>query len=117
MLKNFLLWPIQGGTIENDEKSFVRSVMKFFLQRLSARWFATTTPTHTPLITIEARETRRKRRLLSVILLIALSGVSFTLVMDILTRTEPSQQIQNLVGMSFISLSFWINRRGHLKLA
>src|SRR5882724_2656702 len=91
--------------------------MKRFLHWLSSWWFATMTPAYAPLTTIDARETMRKRRLLSIVLLVAFSALSFTVAMGFFTRATQAQQMQNLVGIFFISLSFLINRRGRLKLA
>jgi diguanylate cyclase (GGDEF)-like protein len=86
--------------------------MKSFPQQVIRWWFATMTPTRAPLTTIEARETMRKRRLFSVIVLLNFLAVLIL---------SPGVKGQGLLiscwaGMTLL-LAGWINQRGYLKCA
>ncbi|HEY5006221.1 MAG TPA: hypothetical protein VII61_23875, partial [Ktedonobacteraceae bacterium] len=70
--------------------------MKYFSQRLIGWWFATMTPAFTPLTTIDARETMRKRRLFSVVMLIAFLSMSLLTLESILTRVPVNTLLQNI---------------------
>lgn len=91
--------------------------MKSFISQLCAWWFATMTPARVPLTTIEARETMRKRRLLSGIVLIIFSGLFCLSVLQALTGASVLINVQNFLGDGFLLLVLWINRQGHLKCA
>lgn len=90
--------------------------MKCFFHKLSIWWFATMTPERAPLTTIQARETMRKRRLLSSILLISFTTVFFFTIRGIFFGT-PEELLPNLFGDCSVLFAIWINRQGYLKWA
>jgi diguanylate cyclase (GGDEF)-like protein/putative nucleotidyltransferase with HDIG domain len=95
---------------------FEVKTMKRFWRRLSSYWFTTMVPVSGPLNTIDARETLRKRRLLSRILLIlALIGLFFA-VQGLFGGTTFSV-LTSLPGVCIPLCALWINQRGYLKWA
>ncbi len=92
--------------------------MKQNLSKLRLWWFETLVPVHTPPITIHERETIRKRRLLSIILLVMfLAAFLFTIECFIVTTLHGVPQIGVGSGCITLLLSLWINRNGHLQSA
>lgn len=75
------------------------------------------TPAFTPLITIDARETIRKRRLLSIILLTGFLLISALTLEGILTGVPVEIDIQTVGACATILIVGWINQRGYLKCA
>lgn len=91
--------------------------MKLFWHRLSFWWFTTMVPAYGSLNTVDARETLRKRRLFSIILLIAiLTGVLFAIQYS-LNGTIFLQEATSIVSLSIPLGALWINRCGYLKCA
>jgi diguanylate cyclase (GGDEF)-like protein len=91
--------------------------MKQFFPRLSSWWFATMTPVCNPLITIDERETMRKRHLLSNILFILFLGASLLLFQGFFTGASRYEQSICLFACCTLLLTLWINRNGYLKCA
>ena len=91
--------------------------MKYFSQRLIGWWFATMTPAFTPLTTIDARETMRKRHLFSVVVLIGFLATSLFTFEGILTRVPVGTLLQNIWACTTILIAGWINQRRYLKCA
>ncbi len=90
--------------------------MKHFFQVWSAWWFATMVPAYIPLTTIVARENMRKRRLQSIILLLAFI---ITLLMVVLYSFSMSWLLMLFCCAEdcFILFALWLNQRGHMELA
>lgn len=91
--------------------------MKHLVNQACSQWFAIMTPIHAPLTTVEARETMRKRHLLSIILLIAISSVTGPAGMGFLTNADKGIPLQMFAGICSMLISLWINRCGYLKWA
>lgn len=91
--------------------------MKYFSQRLIGWWFATMTPAFTPLTTIDARETMRKRHLFSVVVLIGFLSTSLFTLESILARVPVDTLLQNIWACTTMLIAGWINQRGYLKCA
>ena len=91
--------------------------MKLLWHRLSFWWFATMVPEYGPVTTINARETARKRRLFSSILLIAFLAAFLFTIQDMLSGTTLLQETEGMAGCCVPLCALWINRRGYLKCA
>lgn len=91
--------------------------MRQFFKKLTSWWFATMVPVHGSLMSVEARETLRKRRLFSVLLLIFIVGGGLFILQDIFEQASAVQMTLNLVGWGACLFSFWMNRRGYLRTA
>jgi hypothetical protein len=90
--------------------------MKRFLQALTSWWFTIMVPVHTPPTTLMQRETLRKRRLLSIMLLAAFILV-FSYIVYMCIAAFMFQMPVSLTGICSLLLALWLNRRGYLKLA
>jgi diguanylate cyclase (GGDEF)-like protein len=91
--------------------------MKLFWHQLSSWWFAMMVPVYGPLSTIDVRETVRKRRLFSSILLIAFLAAFLFTIQDVLSHVTLLQDIESMIGWWVPLGALWINRRGYLKCA
>ncbi len=89
--------------------------MKQFFDTLSTRWYAITVPVHGPLKYIEEQETLRKRRLLSIVVLISLLMQT---AIECLHNVYVFQLLNHVIYFTvagFLLVALWINRQGHLK--
>lgn len=91
--------------------------MKLFWHRLSSWWFAAMVPAHGSVTTIAARETLRKRRLFSGILLISFTAGVFMTLQVLLSDAPFFQKMMTGVGTCVPLCALWINQRGYLKCA
>nr|HET6905283.1 diguanylate cyclase [Ktedonobacteraceae bacterium] len=91
--------------------------MKHVSRSLQSWWYTTMAPARTPLTTISQRENMRKRRLFSLMLLIALvvclGYIASAGIFTALAHQIPMYGLE----VSFIVLALWLNRQGHLNLA
>ncbi|MDQ2903707.1 MAG: GGDEF domain-containing protein [Ktedonobacteraceae bacterium] len=88
--------------------------MKHFYRLLTTRWFALTTPAHSPMNTLAEREWTRKVRLLSVCLFFAL-GASLPFVTLGSFGVSYIQILCNCLEVSTMLLALYLNKRGYLK--
>ncbi len=93
--------------------------MKHFLYTLSSWWFAALTPVVSgSLNTIDARETWRKRRLLSLMLATTLFLLVSLLLLNSMNGFGGAAQVIQGAGICVVMLlALWINRRGDLRSA
>jgi diguanylate cyclase (GGDEF)-like protein/putative nucleotidyltransferase with HDIG domain len=84
--------------------------MKQIARRLTGWWFSTLVPEHGPLTTIDAREHLRKRRLLSIMLLVYLMQSPMGLL-------SGPNKIANGVFPLILLAALWLNKRGYLRSA
>ncbi len=92
--------------------------MKHFTDQLFSRWYALMTPAYSPLTTLKERETMRKRRLLSIMLLFGLLVLSgYMVIITLFKSFNISMQLPLLLCFCCLSLSLWLNQRGYLHCA
>ncbi|MBA2393785.1 MAG: diguanylate cyclase [Ktedonobacteraceae bacterium] len=92
--------------------------MKHFFQSLVSWWFAAMTPAHVPETTLAERENIRKRRLLSIILLVSIAVAIIYLALDFrLKNLSLAQALTFFAVISVLGGALWLNRQGYLKLA
>jgi len=91
--------------------------MKHRLHRLIAWWFAIMVPVSVPPTTIQQRETLRKRRLFSMLMLLDLLIIVFPSFVPILVQAKGIDPGPALASDVSIVLALWINQRGYLKCA
>ena len=91
--------------------------MKRFWYRLSSWWFATMVPVYGPVTTIAARETLRKRRLFSSILLVGFTAGVFLTLQQLLSDALLLQKTMTMIATCIPLCVLWINQRGYLKCA
>src|SRR5947209_5454433 len=96
---------------------FRRHNMKRIFYRLGSWWFATMVPIYGSLRTIDERETLRKRRLLSILLLLSFLQELPFLPLSFFDGSPVDQRIQSALACGCMVLALWINRRGYLKCA
>src|ERR1700730_17384651 len=103
------------GKEVRSSTSFERGhMMKYSFERLSACWFATMTPAPALASTIQERETLRKRRLLSVIVLLTTLWIIFCIPLAIAENAGSAQFGLTLGASGANILALWLNRRGYL---
>ena len=90
--------------------------MKHFFQVWSAWWFATMVPIYTPLTTIVARENMRKRRVQSIILLLAFIITLLMVVIYSFSMAGPLV-LFCVAEDGCILCALRLNQRGHMELA
>ncbi len=90
--------------------------MKHIIQKFWSWWLTTMTPAYTPLATLVQREYMRKRRLFSLMLLVALIISLGYIVYAGVTAFVEQIPICSL-GAVIILVALWLNRQGYLKLA
>ncbi|MEO6888636.1 MAG: GGDEF domain-containing protein [Ktedonobacteraceae bacterium] len=90
--------------------------MKRVYRLLTSRWFALTTPPHSPMTTLTEREWMRKVRLLSVCLFFTL-GANIPFVMLGSFGASLFQLLCNCLEVSTMLLALYLNKRGCLKSA
>ncbi len=90
--------------------------MNHVYQLFRSWWFTTLTPACTPLTTLVQRENMRKRRLFSLMLLVALILSLGYIAYAGITSFTRQVPISGL-GVGFILLALWLNRQGYLKIA
>ncbi|MBA2284047.1 MAG: hypothetical protein H0W02_01045, partial [Ktedonobacteraceae bacterium] len=88
--------------------------MKRFYRLLTTRWFALTTPSHSPMSTLAEREWVRKVRLLSICLFFTLCA-SFPFVTLGSFGVSYIQILCNCLEVSTMLLALYLNKRGYLK--
>lgn len=94
--------------------NFCEVCMKAFWNWLSCWWFARMTPAYSSLSTIDEREKMRKRRLLSVMTLIALTLTLATLPLRSgLHMNDLEVALICSLAIAFL-LTIWLNQRGRL---
>ena len=91
--------------------------MKQLFNTLSARWYTLAVPEHGPLTHIEERETLRKRRLLSGIVLFSLLMQAFGECRSIVDGLQLLNHLVACMVIGFLLIVLWINRQGYLKIA
>ncbi len=91
--------------------------MRQLFDTLSARWYTIAVPVRGPLTHIEERETLRKRRLLSGIVLFSLLMQMFNEWQYIADGFQLLNHLAAFMVIGFLLIVLWINRQGYLKIA